>query len=122
MTYLIANLSLSPRYSTFDFSVPFLSILAMVALAVASLLLFFVPLRYIILVWGINKFTKKLRSPNAIDNNELMDFLSRVPDTDEKASRTCHSGLLNLLSLTSLCDYENERLLAQRISMFPDSQ
>lgn len=28
---------------------------------------------------GINKFTKKLRSPYAIDNNELLDFLSRVP-------------------------------------------
>lgn len=59
----------------------------MAALTVVSLLLFFVPLRYIILVWGINKFTKKLRAPNAIDNNELMDFLSRVPDTDEKVSR-----------------------------------
>lgn len=28
---------------------------------------------------GINKFTKKLRCPYAIDNNELLDFLSRVP-------------------------------------------
>lgn len=28
---------------------------------------------------GINKFTKKLRNPYAIDNNELLDFLSRVP-------------------------------------------
>lgn len=28
---------------------------------------------------GINKFTKKLRSPYAIDNNEVLDFLSRVP-------------------------------------------
>ncbi|KAH0620072.1 hypothetical protein JD844_014646 [Phrynosoma platyrhinos] len=27
----------------------------------------------------INKFTKKLRNPYAIDNNELLDFLSRVP-------------------------------------------
>ena len=36
------------------------------------------------MAWGINKFTKKLRNPNAIANNEVMDFLSRVPDTDEK--------------------------------------
>jgi hypothetical protein len=36
------------------------------------------------MAWGINKFTKKLRSPDAIPNNELMDFLSRVPDSDEK--------------------------------------
>lgn len=28
---------------------------------------------------GINKFTKKLRKPHAIPNNELLDFLSRVP-------------------------------------------
>lgn len=28
---------------------------------------------------GVNKFTKKLRDPYTIDNNELLDFLSRVP-------------------------------------------
>lgn len=28
---------------------------------------------------GIHKFTKKLRNPYAIENNEVMDFLSRVP-------------------------------------------
>lgn len=28
---------------------------------------------------GVNKFTKKLRDPYIIDNNELLDFLSRVP-------------------------------------------
>lgn len=27
----------------------------------------------------MNKFTKKLRNPYMIDNNELLDFLSRVP-------------------------------------------
>lgn len=27
----------------------------------------------------MNKFTKKLRNPYVIDNNELLDFLSRVP-------------------------------------------
>ncbi|OWK08968.1 hypothetical protein Celaphus_00015167 [Cervus elaphus hippelaphus] len=35
-------------------------------------------------VWGINKFTKKLRNPYAIDNNELLDFLSRVPSDVQK--------------------------------------
>lgn len=66
--------------NTFTFKVPFLSHLMMFCLAVATVLLYFVPLRYVIMAWGINKFTKKLRSPNAIDNNELVDFLSRVPD------------------------------------------
>ncbi|KAI4535578.1 hypothetical protein MG293_014804 [Ovis ammon polii] len=35
-------------------------------------------------VIGINKFTKKLRNPYAIDNNELLDFLSRVPSDVQK--------------------------------------
>ncbi|XP_010635505.1 multiple C2 and transmembrane domain-containing protein 1 isoform X7 [Fukomys damarensis] len=65
--------------NTFNWTVPFLSWLAIVALCVFTLILYFIPLRYIVLVWGINKFTKKLRSPYAIDNNELLDFLSRVP-------------------------------------------
>lgn len=62
------------------FKVPFLSFLLMFCLSVATILLYLVPLRYIILIWGCNKFTKKLRNPNYIDNNELIDFLSRVPD------------------------------------------
>ncbi|KAL6045546.1 hypothetical protein STEG23_026302, partial [Scotinomys teguina] len=65
--------------NTFNWTVPFLSWLAIVALCVLTVILYFIPLRYIVLVWGINKFTKKLRSPYAIDNNELLDFLSRVP-------------------------------------------
>ncbi|XP_070427522.1 multiple C2 and transmembrane domain-containing protein 1 isoform X17 [Equus przewalskii] len=65
--------------NTFNWTVPFLSWLAIIALCVFTVILYFIPLRYIVLVWGINKFTKKLRSPYAIDNNELLDFLSRVP-------------------------------------------
>lgn len=72
--------------STFNFSVPFLSWLAIISLSVATVVLYLVPLRYLIMLWGINKFTKKLRSPNAINNNELLDFLSRVPDIDEKVN------------------------------------
>lgn len=37
-------------------------------------------------ILGINKFTKKLRNPYAIDNNELLDFLSRVPSDVQKVS------------------------------------
>ena len=39
--------------------------------------------RYLIMAWGTNKFTKKLLKPNAIANNELADFISRVPDNEE---------------------------------------
>ncbi|XP_072137302.1 multiple C2 and transmembrane domain-containing protein 1 isoform X2 [Mobula birostris] len=64
--------------NTFNWTVPFLSWLAVFILTVGTIVLCFVPLRYILLVWGIHKFTKKLRNPYLIDNNELLDFLSRV--------------------------------------------
>jgi len=66
--------------NTFTFKVPFLSYLMMFCLIVATIILYLVPLRLIFLAWGTRKFTKKLINPNAIDNNELLDFLSRVPD------------------------------------------
>ncbi|XP_062060526.1 multiple C2 and transmembrane domain-containing protein 2 isoform X2 [Lepus europaeus] len=70
--------------NTFNWTVPFLSLLACLLLLVATVALYFIPLRYIILIWGINKFTKKLRNPYSIDNNELLDFLSRVPSDVQK--------------------------------------
>ncbi|XP_068562448.1 multiple C2 and transmembrane domain-containing protein 1 isoform X2 [Cebidichthys violaceus] len=65
--------------NTVNWTVPFLSWLAIAALCSATVLLYLVPLRYLVLAWGVNKFTKKLRDPYLIDNNELLDFLSRVP-------------------------------------------
>ncbi|XP_034004845.1 multiple C2 and transmembrane domain-containing protein 1 isoform X4 [Trematomus bernacchii] len=65
--------------NTVNWTVPFLSWLAIAALLSAVVLLYLVPLRYLVLIWGVNKFTKKLRDPYMIDNNELLDFLSRVP-------------------------------------------
>ncbi|XP_060927638.1 multiple C2 and transmembrane domain-containing protein 1-like isoform X1 [Limanda limanda] len=65
--------------NTFNWTVPFLSWLAIVALGLATTIIYFIPLRYIVLAWGVNKFTKKLRDPYTIDNNELLDFLSRMP-------------------------------------------
>ncbi|XP_068579748.1 multiple C2 and transmembrane domain-containing protein 2-like isoform X2 [Cebidichthys violaceus] len=74
----------------FDWSVPFLSCLACLMLFVATALLYFIPLRYIVLIWGVNKFTKKLRNPYTIDNNEILDFLKRVPSDVQKVQ---HSAL-----------------------------
>uniref|UniRef100_A0A8B9L4D6 C2 domain-containing protein n=1 Tax=Astyanax mexicanus TaxID=7994 RepID=A0A8B9L4D6_ASTMX len=68
----------------FNWSVPFLSNLAFLVLIIVTVITYFIPIRYIILLWGINKFTKKLRKPYAIDNNEVMDFLSRVPSDVQK--------------------------------------
>ena len=39
--------------------------------------------RVLLLLWGTNKFLKKLIKPWAINNNELADFISRVPDNEE---------------------------------------
>lgn len=68
----------------FNWSVPFLSCLACLVLFVAAALLYLIPLRYIVLIWGINKFTKKLRNPYSIDSNEILDFLKRVPSDVQK--------------------------------------
>ena len=54
--------------------------------------------RYLIMAWGTNKFFKKLIKPNAIPNNELADFISRVPDNEELVSfqnYTHFSGRIN---------------------------
>lgn len=93
--------------NVFNFSVPFLSWMAFVIFCIVTVILYFVPLRYdldlfshrfmrtililvhfraIIFLWGINKFTKKLLRPRSIDNNELADFISRVPDNEELVS------------------------------------
>ncbi|XP_064373996.1 multiple C2 and transmembrane domain-containing protein 2 isoform X2 [Dromaius novaehollandiae] len=70
--------------NTFNWTVPFLSVLACLVLLAATVILYYIPLRYIVLIWGINKFTKKFRNPYAINNNELLDFLSRVPSDVQK--------------------------------------
>uniref|UniRef100_A0A3B4B5T9 C2 domain-containing protein n=1 Tax=Periophthalmus magnuspinnatus TaxID=409849 RepID=A0A3B4B5T9_9GOBI len=68
----------------FNWSVPFVSCLAGLMLFIAATLLYFIPLRYLVLIWGVNKFTKKLRNPYTIDNNEILDFLKRVPSDVQK--------------------------------------
>lgn len=57
-----------------------------------------------LLVLGINKFTKKLRNPYSIDNNELLDFLSRVPSDVQKVSPAGSAGQeARNPTTTSLC-------------------
>ena len=67
----------------FNFTVPYLSYLAILLTIITSIVLFFIPLRYLILLWGINKFSKKIIRPHAVPNNELLDLVSRVPDDEE---------------------------------------
>ncbi|XP_029284494.1 multiple C2 and transmembrane domain-containing protein 2 isoform X2 [Cottoperca gobio] len=70
--------------NTFNWSVPFLSGLAFLVFVIVTILTYYFPVRYMVLIWGINKFTKKLRNPYSIDNNEVLDFLSRVPSDVQK--------------------------------------
>ncbi|XP_034727110.1 multiple C2 and transmembrane domain-containing protein 2-like isoform X2 [Etheostoma cragini] len=70
--------------NTFNWSVPFLSSLAFLVFVIATILTYYIPVRYVVLIWGINKFTKKLRNPYSIDNNEVLDFLTRVPSDVQK--------------------------------------
>uniref|UniRef100_A0A673A0D1 Multiple C2 and transmembrane domain-containing protein 2-like n=1 Tax=Sphaeramia orbicularis TaxID=375764 RepID=A0A673A0D1_9TELE len=78
--------------NTFNWSVPFLSCLAFFIFIIATILTYYIPLRYIVLIWGINKFTKKLRNPYCIDNNEVLDFLTRVPSDVQKVSPAGSAG------------------------------
>jgi len=39
-------------FSTFNFSVPFLSVMAIVVLVFLTIVLYFVPLRWIVMLWG----------------------------------------------------------------------
>ena len=66
--------------NVFNVSIPFLSVICLVAMILFTFVLYILPLRIIIILWGVNKLTKKLVRPWATSNNEIMDFLSRVPD------------------------------------------
>ncbi|XP_042872323.1 multiple C2 and transmembrane domain-containing protein-like isoform X16 [Penaeus japonicus] len=68
--------------NTFNFSVPFLSWLLIMVLMVGSVVLYYIPVRYLVMMWGVNKFSRKLLRPHSMVNNELLDFLSRVPDDE----------------------------------------
>ncbi|XP_013164067.1 PREDICTED: multiple C2 and transmembrane domain-containing protein 1 isoform X3 [Papilio xuthus] len=65
-----------------NFTVPCLSYLAILMLFGAMLVLYVIPLRYLLMAWGINKFTRKILRPHTIPNNEVLDLLSRVPDDE----------------------------------------
>ncbi|XP_045540275.1 multiple C2 and transmembrane domain-containing protein isoform X4 [Papilio machaon] len=65
-----------------NFTVPCLSYLAILMLFGAMLVLYVIPLRYLLMAWGVNKFTRKILRPHTIPNNEVIDLLSRVPDDE----------------------------------------
>ncbi|VVC87850.1 unnamed protein product [Leptidea sinapis] len=65
-----------------NFTVPYLSYIAIIMLFGAMVVLYVVPLKYLLMAWGVNKFTRKILRPHTIPNNEVLDLLSRVPDDE----------------------------------------
>lgn len=72
--------------STFNFSVPELSWLTALLLLIGVVVLKIIPIRMLLLLWGIIKFSKKIIKPHTVNNNEVLDLLSRVPDDEEIVS------------------------------------
>ena len=65
--------------SVLTWKVSWLSWLAVLTLTFTTLIFYLVPLRWTILVWGLVKFTAKLRRPDAVHHIGLLNFLTRVP-------------------------------------------
>ncbi|XP_072759845.1 multiple C2 and transmembrane domain-containing protein isoform X3 [Anoplolepis gracilipes] len=67
----------------FNFTIPYLSYLAILLTIAGAVVLYFIPIRYLILAWGVNKFARKIFRPHSVPNNEVLDLISRVPDDEE---------------------------------------
>ncbi|XP_059049111.1 multiple C2 and transmembrane domain-containing protein-like isoform X2 [Achroia grisella] len=65
-----------------NFTVPYLTYLAISVLMLSSVVLYFIPVKYLFMALGIYKFMRKLLNPNRVPNNDLLDFISRVPDDE----------------------------------------
>ena len=83
------------------------------------------------MAWGTNKFTKKLLRPNAVNNNELADFISRVPDNEELVKIDRLKVHLNFLAsqtrqtqlvITPGCVGECAENLSLKFSVLPDKR
>ena len=67
-----------------EFKVPFLSWIAVVLLLASIVILYLVPLRYLIMAGGVNKILKNLIRPDSKGSIErLKDFLYKVPDDED---------------------------------------
>ena len=67
-----------------EFKVPFLSWIVVTILAVFTVVLYFIPLRYLVMVGGVNKILKRLIRPSSEGSlKRFMHFMSNVPDSEE---------------------------------------
>ncbi|XP_055619934.1 multiple C2 and transmembrane domain-containing protein isoform X2 [Toxorhynchites rutilus septentrionalis] len=69
--------------NTFNFAVPELTWLTAFLLLIACLVLHYIPIRVLLLLWGLVKFSRRLIRPHTVPNNEVLDLLSRIPDDEE---------------------------------------
>lgn len=76
----------SLAFSLFNYSVPELTWLTVLLLLGVTLVLHLVPIRVVLLLWGLVKFSHRIIRPNTVPNNEILDLLSRVPDDEELVS------------------------------------
>jgi hypothetical protein len=65
--------------NTFKWKIPFSCYVLSTAVIVISIVLFFIPIRILLSLWGINKICRRLVQPGFVNNNEILDFLSRQP-------------------------------------------
>uniref|UniRef100_A0A1E1W180 C2 domain-containing protein n=2 Tax=Pectinophora gossypiella TaxID=13191 RepID=A0A1E1W180_PECGO len=69
-------------YNLLSFKVPFLSYLTMIILVMASAVLYWIPFNFLMMALGVYKYTRKFLDPERILNNDLLDFISRIPDNE----------------------------------------
>ncbi|KAL1493655.1 hypothetical protein ABEB36_009354 [Hypothenemus hampei] len=66
----------------FNFTVPYLSFIAVILLSLATSVLYFIPIRYLLMLWATNKFLRRIFRPHVVPNNEILDLLTRIPDDE----------------------------------------
>ncbi|XP_048006301.1 multiple C2 and transmembrane domain-containing protein-like [Leguminivora glycinivorella] len=69
-------------YNLATFKVPFISYVTMVLLCGASFAVYFIPINYMMMAFGLYKFFRKHLDPSRKHNNDIVDFISRIPDNE----------------------------------------
>ncbi|XP_072389196.1 multiple C2 and transmembrane domain-containing protein isoform X2 [Diabrotica undecimpunctata] len=102
----------------FNFTVPYLSCIAIFLLVVATVVLYILPIRYLLMLWGINKFFRRILRPHSVPNNEILDLLSRIPDDEMLtyikllgSGLSTHLGRLTVIRWYLQLDYKDLKLL-----------
>ncbi|XP_056638791.1 multiple C2 and transmembrane domain-containing protein isoform X6 [Diorhabda sublineata] len=102
----------------FNFTIPYLSCIAIFLLIVATIVLYIMPIRYLLMLWGLNKFFRRILRPHSVPNNELLDLLSRIPDDEIltyvkllAAGLSTHLGRLTVIRWYLQLDYKDLKLL-----------